>query len=173
MSEPAEPHDAREQLSPNGKWRVAYLQVDGEKSPLIVEPRITEVATGRVLIDMWRSSLDGSVHAFHELGFELTVRDPYGPTVVQASVDAAGHSFVIMGSAGGPRPLSELDAALSAMIGKARDGVRAQRRSSTPAPRRGSPLALALIALAVVLGLAGLGFCGGPSNAGRDQVRQP
>ena len=81
--------------------------MDGEKSPLIISPRVMDAATSRVVIDLWRSCLDGTVIEFSPPGFRVEVRDPFGSMHVTASVDAHASTFVLDGNTLPPRPLSE------------------------------------------------------------------
>jgi hypothetical protein len=148
---------AREEVSPDGVWRVAYVHVDGERSPTIIEPRVTHVPSGRVVVDMWRSSLHGGVDELTHDGFRLTVRDPYGVTVIVAKIDLTAGQFVLADSATA-HPLGDLDATVSSLMENARAAGQ-PRRSSAPPALTDSWRALVALALFVVLALIALGFC--------------
>jgi len=101
---------SREEISPDGVWRVVYDYMDGERSPLIVSPRVSHVVTGHVVLDMWRSCLDGTVSGFTASGFRLTVRDPYGPSVLKTIVDTETETFAVEGEPARRYAVSELSA---------------------------------------------------------------
>jgi hypothetical protein len=85
-------------LSPDGAVRVEYGYSGGEKSPTIIEPRIIDMKSDEVLIDLWRSSYNGRVE-FGERGkFVLTIDSPYYPATYIADVDAEARTFAFAGS---------------------------------------------------------------------------
>lgn len=126
-----------EHTSPDGVWLVEYGYVDGERSPQFIEPRVTELATGRVFIDFWRSCLDGSI-LFTPNGFQLTVRDPYGPTTVSVSIDSKAETFVVAGEASTRRPLRELNEVVGNIVVRARQEL--QSKLARPEPISSLPL---------------------------------
>jgi hypothetical protein len=124
----------KEEVSPDGVWRVAYDYMDGEKSPLIVSPRVIEITTGRIVIDLWRSSLDGTVENFSPGGFHVTVRDPFYPKEIGATIDATTGTFTLHEGPAEAHPLAEFDRVLRNLIDQARVDYRDQVRRSAPPP---------------------------------------
>jgi hypothetical protein len=122
---------SREETSPDGTLHIGYNYVDGERSPLIIEPRVTVKATGEVLIDLWRCSVNGSIYDFSPGGFLLKITDPYGPTEILARVATGSRTFTVTGDPGQPKPLSILCETLLTMVDRAR---QAHRTSLTPPP---------------------------------------
>jgi hypothetical protein len=85
-------------LSPDGAVRVEYGYSGGERSATIIEPRIIDMKSGEVLIDLWRSSYEGRVE-FGERGkFVLTIDSPYYPATYIVDVDAEARTFAFAGS---------------------------------------------------------------------------
>lgn len=131
---PAPTHSvySRDQTSPDGTLHIRYAYVDGERSPQIVEPRITLTATGEVILDLWRGCIDGSVDGFSPGGFRLTLRDPYGPTILVAIVDLASRRFAIEGEPGATYALASVSEVMGARIAVARDAFLAAHRAANP-----------------------------------------
>jgi hypothetical protein len=123
---------SREEKSPDGAWLIQYAYVDGERSPQIVEPRVTELATGRVVLDFWRGCLSGQVGPFTVDGFHLRVSDPYGPATIEVTVDTRTETFLIPGEAIGPRRLADLGEALTPMVERARREWHTQHPPAPP-----------------------------------------
>jgi len=85
-------------LSPDGAVRVEYGYSGGERSATIIEPRIIDIKSGEVLIDLWRSSCEGRVE-FGERGkFVLTIDSPYYPATYIIDVDAEARTFAFASS---------------------------------------------------------------------------
>jgi hypothetical protein len=116
---------SREELSPDGTWRVVYDYMDGERSPLIVSPRIIEVRTQRIVLDLWKTIFNGYVSKFTPTSFHLAIRDPYGPKEVSVDVDVAAGTCVIDGDISTLVPLGELEPTLQRIIQHARDNYHA------------------------------------------------
>jgi hypothetical protein len=136
MSEETSPHHDsiywKDEISPDGRWRVIYDYLDGEKSPLIISPRVIDVATGRVLLDLWRCALNGEVGDFASNRFRVRISDPYGPTVLEARVDAATETFVIPGETATPCALADLHPVARAVFDRVRQKRLAPHERSAP-----------------------------------------
>lgn len=115
----------RELTSPDGKFRVAYNYLDGEKTPLIIEVRVHLVQTGELLVDLWRSSLSGCVHGFSADGFQIRLRDPFGPAEFQVHVAVGPRTFSMGDARTALRPLRELEPMLRRLAEEARQSARA------------------------------------------------
>jgi hypothetical protein len=85
-------------LSPDGAVRVEYGYAGGERSATIIEPRIIDVKSGEVLIDLWRSSYSATVEFLEHGKFVLTIDSPYDPATYIADVDAEARTFAFSGS---------------------------------------------------------------------------
>lgn len=99
---------SREETSPDGSWLITYNYSEGEKSPTIIEPCVTVIATGEILFDFWRIRLNGHLDEFDAAGFRLTVSDNYQVATVRVRVDARIKTFTLADESTGPRPLSTL-----------------------------------------------------------------
>jgi hypothetical protein len=68
----------KEETSPDGRIKVEYAITEGRMSHEIFSPRITDLHSGRVLLDMLDSNMwDGSVRWLDNGDFDLTIRN-YG-----------------------------------------------------------------------------------------------
>lgn len=112
----------REETSPDGTLNICYNHQEGEKSPTIVEPSVTVVATGEVIIDFWRTRLNGHLDDFRDNAFRLRVSDNYNRKEIVVQVDVASTSFTIDNSTDEPRPLSLLNDTLYWIIDLDRAG---------------------------------------------------
>ena len=108
-----------EDASPDRTLRILYGYVDGPHAPLITEPRILHASTGEVLVDFWRSGIDGHVDAFTTSGFRLTARDPFSSETITATVDLNLRSFLLDGDGGQRRPLPTLRALVRSKLSAA------------------------------------------------------
>jgi hypothetical protein len=116
-------HDAifyREELSADGALHIGYNTMDGEKSPMVVEPCISIVSTGEVVFDLWRSGLNGRVEAASADGFRLTVTDNYGRMKVVVDIALRSRTFRGMGNEETVRPLAALEGDLLKIAERAR-----------------------------------------------------
>lgn len=121
----------REDTSPDGRWRIAYDHDGGERSPLIASPRVIEIATQRVWLDLWRSNFEGTVRDFSPRGFRLTVRDPYYPLEASVVVDAVNETFVLENPPTPPQPIAQCSVFVRSLMNHAREDYRVR---NTPPP---------------------------------------
>ena len=128
---------SREEVSPDGSLHICYNYMEGEKSPTIVEPCVTLVATGEVILDFWRTRLNGYLSEFKANGFQLKVSDNYDLTTVLLRIDVPSRTFVQVNDSAPARPLAVLSETVFWMVEHART-VRSA--SSPPAPSRPSLL---------------------------------
>ena len=140
-------------LSPDGSIRVELTAVEWSNTHWVNSPRVTEVATGRVLLDLWNTDWDAVVSFPVERCVTLDLRRYYAGGPCQASLHLATDQFVIFDDTPGPPtlgPLSELGPALetASRRGSARTN-RAGRVARTP--RRIGSRQL-VIALAILVG---------------------
>lgn len=121
----------QETTSPDGRWRVVYDYDGGERSALITSPRVIEVATQRVWLDLWRSGFDGTVADFTPQGFRLTTRDPYYPLESSVWVDAANETFFLENPMTPAQPVDCLSVFVRSLMDHAREDWRVRH---TPPP---------------------------------------
>jgi hypothetical protein len=123
---------SREETSPDGSLHIFYNYSEGEKSPTIIEPGVTVIATGEVLFDFWGSRLNGHLDDFNATGFRLTVSDNYNVTTILVHVDVRAKTFTLANDPAAPRPLSTLCDTLFWIV----DRVRTEReKASSPRPK--------------------------------------
>jgi hypothetical protein len=96
-----------ETLSPDGATKVIYGYSEGEKSPLIIEPRVIDVATGEVLLDLWHLRFVGYVMFEGSNKLRVRVDDPQRQvTVCEAEVNVKEKTYTIPKASRGPEPLT-------------------------------------------------------------------
>jgi hypothetical protein len=105
---------SRHEVSPDGRIRVDFAMTQGRMSHEIYSPRITDVATGRTLLDLTTGSeaWDGSVEWLPDGAFAMMIRHYYegGRVMLSVHVSTAAGTFSIDG---GPlRPLDTLQQAI-------------------------------------------------------------
>lgn len=128
---------SREETSPDGSLHITYNYSEGEKSPTLVEPCVTVIASGEVLFDLWRIRLNGHLDEFDPTGFRLTVSDNYQVATVRVRVEAGTKTFTLADDATGPRPLSTLRDTLFWKVDRLR-----QEREEGSSPRVKPPSTL-------------------------------
>jgi hypothetical protein len=85
---------SEEIISPDGDLRVVYGYSDGEKTPLIVEPRVIDVSSGEVLIDLWRTYCTSAVEFGARGKIKIEVQNPHTQAIIcAADVDLADRTF--------------------------------------------------------------------------------
>jgi hypothetical protein len=124
-----------EHISPDGVWRVEYGYSGGEKGPTIVEPRVIEIATGRVLVDFWRRYTIGYVGDFSPDGFRITLTEPIASKRITVSINTRTETFTMVDEASSPRPIDELYEVWGNFVMQAqREREAEMARSAPPAP---------------------------------------
>lgn len=96
-----------EYVSTDGSLKVIYGNSDGERSPLLIEPRVVDATSGKIYLDLWRLAFNGAV-TFGDIGtFRIKVDDPFrAVTVCEAEVDVRTETFQIPQISKHPEPLS-------------------------------------------------------------------
>jgi hypothetical protein len=112
---------SREEFSPDGALCIWYNYMDGEKTPTVIEPCVTLLSTGEVLVDFWRLGLNGSVSDFTADTFTLTVTDSYGLAKIVARVEVSSRTFTLIDDATPARPLAVLRETLFWIVDRARE----------------------------------------------------
>jgi hypothetical protein len=97
---------SRHEVSPDARTRADFAMTQGRMSHEIYSPRITEVATGRILLDLTADSeaWDGSVEWLPEGGFSMMIRHYYegGRVMLSVHVSTAAGTFSIDGGPSQP-----------------------------------------------------------------------
>jgi hypothetical protein len=137
-------------LSPDGSIRVELATVEWSNTHWVNSPRVMEVATGRVLLDLWNTDWDAEVSFPGERCVTLDLRRYSAGGGCQASLHLATGRFTIFENAPFPPtlgPLAELGPALEAA--SRRSGPRASRMDGT---HRRIGWRQLLVALAILVG---------------------
>jgi hypothetical protein len=137
-------------LSPDGSIRVELAAVEWSNTHWVNSPRVTEVATGRVLLDPWNTDWDAEISFLVERCVALNLRRYHAGGRCQASLHLATGRFAIFENTPGPPtlgPLAELGPALE--TASRRSSGRVSRAAGTP--RRIGRRQL-LVALAILVG---------------------
>ena len=96
-----------EVLSPDGTVKVIYGYNDGQKGPVTIEPRIVDVATGEVLVDLWRNWCQGSVEFLEPRQLRIKVKDAYARVLIcEAEIDLDAREFVLTSNPDRREPLT-------------------------------------------------------------------
>jgi len=86
-----------EVVSPDGTVKVIYGYNDGEKTPITVEPRIIDLLTGEVLVDLWRAWCQGAVEFVGPGKLRIKVHDAYHRVLIcQAEIDVNERQFTLV-----------------------------------------------------------------------------
>ena len=110
----------RDELSADGALHIGYNTVDGEKTPMVVEPCVSIVATGEIVFDLWRTGLNGRVEAASADAFTLTVTDNYGRMKVVVDIALRSRTFRAVDNPAMVRPLAALEHHLMRIAERAR-----------------------------------------------------
>jgi hypothetical protein len=110
--------------SPDGVWRVELGYSGGEKGPTIIEPRVVEIATGRELINFWKTYVIGGVWDFTPDGFRIRLTEPMTSKTIYVAVNTKTETFVIADHSSSPRPLAKLRDAVADIWIRARAEYR-------------------------------------------------
>lgn len=87
---------SEEVFSPDRTVKVIYGYSDGEKGPITVEPRIIDAASGRILIDLWRTWSQASVEFPGPSRLLVTVHDAYQRVMIcKAEIDLNRRVFML------------------------------------------------------------------------------
>ena len=124
----------RKETSPDASLHIYYDNcIDGEKTAMVIEPCTSAVGIGGILLDFWRSGLNGHIDDFSSDGFRLTVIDRYGLAEILVRTDAKAKTFTIAGDPTGPRSLSVLrETLIWIAVGVREEREAASSRTSTP-----------------------------------------
>lgn len=119
-------------LSPDGSIRVEFAAVEWSNSRWVNAPRVVEVASERILLDLWGTDWDATASFPLERGVALELRRYHFGGGCQALLDLAGDGFVVFEHTPAPPtcgPLADIVPAIEA----------AARRSSVHAPQPETP----------------------------------
>ena len=122
---------SREETSPDGSLHICYNYADGEKTPTLIQPCVTVVANGEVLLDLWCGILNGHIDDFNDHGFRLTVTDGYAMKAILVRVEVKSRTFILPDDPTRPKSLTTLDETLIGIALRARE-ERAAASSSAP-----------------------------------------
>ena len=136
-------------LAPDGSLRVDLAAAEWSNTHWVNSPRVTEVATGRVLLDLWGADWDAEVAFPQARCVDLDLRRYRVGGRLQARIDAARERFTIHEPTSGPAihgPLAKIKPALEA----------ASRRAAAAKPRAQTPRRIgvrqAFVALLILIG---------------------
>lgn len=143
-------------LSPDGSIRVELAAAEWSNTHWVNSPRVVEVASGRILLDLWNTDWDAEASFPVDRCVALSLRRYHFGGDCEAMLDLSADRFVIYEDTEPPTrgPLTALKPALEAAA--ARSSAQAPR--TVRAPRRVGPPQL-LVALAILVGaLAAIGM---------------
>jgi hypothetical protein len=143
-------------LSPDGSIRLELAAVEWSNTHWVNSPRVIEVASDRILLDLWGTDWDAEASFPIERCVALDLRRYHFGGRCQAMLQLAGDGFVIFENAPGPPTRGPLTAIMPAIEAAARRSS-AQAPRAARAPRRVGPRQL-LVTLAILIGaLAAIG----------------
>jgi len=146
-------------LAPDDSLRVELVAVEWSNSHWVNSPRVIEVATGRVLLDLWGTDWDGVASFPRERCVSLGLRRYRSRIALRAVLDLASDSFTIDGQDPWPPSLGPLANIAPALEAASRLAVA----SPTPhgahhrAPRRIGSRQLVVTLLILIGALATIG----------------
>jgi hypothetical protein len=146
--DPANAHLGR-CIAPDGSILVDLEWVEWRNSDWIRSPRVIEIATGRVLLDLWGSDWDAGIRFPRGGVVHLGMRRYHFGGGAEAEIALAGNCYTLferLGAASGP--LAELPAALEA-------AARREAATAPPRPKIAPPRPTARNWLVALLILAG------------------
>jgi hypothetical protein len=147
-------------LAPDGSTRVDLTAVEWSNSHWVNAPRVTEVATGRVLLDLWNTDWDAAVTFPRARCVGLDLRRYRGVRGVHADIDLARDRYAIQApglAAPVSGPLADVRAALDGLSCETPAKVERPLRGPVRARRRQAFVAL-LILVGALLVVAGASF---------------
>jgi hypothetical protein len=137
-------------MSPDGSIRVELAAVEWSNTHWVNAPRVTEIETGRVLLDLWNTDWDAEVSFPAERRVTLELRRHHAGGHCRASLDLATDQFAIFEYTPGPPTLGAL-AELAPALEAASRRSSAQVSRTAGTPRRIGRRQL-LVALAILVG---------------------
>ena len=87
-----------ESASPDGRLRVLWGYSDGERTPLLEEPRFVDAATGEVILDLWHTSHTYLIRFSRGGELILIVQNPFTGTSHLAVIDCERRTFTLDGA---------------------------------------------------------------------------
>lgn len=149
---PAQAHSSR-RVAPDGSVLVDLAAVEWSNSQWVHSPRVTELANGRILLDLWGTDWDAVAEFPRGRMVRLVLRAYGSGAQLAATLDLATGRYAIEGRAEAGA-IAELPALLArtARDAAARPGIA--RPAIRPAPRRAYGTAL-LILVGALLTIAG------------------
>jgi hypothetical protein len=117
-----------EELSPDGRTLVRWVESDGRMSHVIRTPTILDAAGGGTILRFGDSGFDGAIDWGADGGFEIDLRHYWRPGNLRLSVDRAGGTFCRLNGEGACRshPLGEISEYVEAYFVAAAAGLEAQ-----------------------------------------------
>jgi len=94
--------------SPDGRFRLLLGVSGGEKTSTIVEPRIVEAASGRIVVDLWDTYLNYSTTFIGSGKVRLRIQDVNQTWSRDADVDLDSETFAFADTPAIQEPLSRL-----------------------------------------------------------------
>jgi hypothetical protein len=100
-------------IAPDGSMRVDSQAVEWSNTHWVRSPRVLEIATGRVLLDLWGTDWDASVSFPNRATIRLSLRRYHFGGGAEAEIDLAADRYTVFGRRGATSgPLVQLPAAL-------------------------------------------------------------
>jgi hypothetical protein len=136
-------------VAPDGSLVVEFAAAEWANTHWVNAPRVTEIATGRVLLDLWGTDWDAAASFPRPRGVRLSLRRYHHGGAAEAEIDLDGGCYVLFGTEDPTTgPLGELVEALTAA---------ARASAAAAGPRRAIPRARPtarnwLVALAILVG---------------------
>ena len=146
-------------LAPDDSLRVELLAVEWSNSHWVNSPRVIEVATGRVLLDLWGTDWDAEPSFPRERCVILALRRYRSRIHLSALLDLASDSFTIHEQHPRPSSVGPLETIASALeAASLRASASAAASAVEPgAPRRVGPRQLLVALLILIAALATIG----------------
>lgn len=153
------------QTAPDGSIRVDFEEVEWRMSQYVVSPRVTETATGRVLLDLWGTDWDAAARFPDPRSVHLLLRRFQAGGACAVDIRLDGERYIISAptEARGEGPIADILPAIEAAAASSMDLVPPHRA-------RGLGKALPILAGALIA-IAGIAFVAWSQSAGTPQTR--
>jgi hypothetical protein len=137
-------------IAPDGSLRIDLVAVEWSNSHWVHSPRVTEVATGRILLDLWNTDWDAEVIFPRERCVSLALRRYQSRIHLSADLDLARDRFTIHEYAAGTSTTGSLSTLRPALEAASLRAV-ATRAQPVIAPSRIRPRQVGL-AMSILIG---------------------
>jgi hypothetical protein len=138
-------------IAPDGSLRIDLVAVEWFNSHWVHSPRVTEVATGRILLDLWNTDWDAEVIFPRERCVSLALRRYQSRIHLRADLDLASGRFIIFDDAADTHTMGSLPKLRPELEAASLRAAAAKTAQPVVAPSRIGPRQIR-VALSILIG---------------------